>query len=87
MKYLHAGNQSQNRFNLLLRLTSIRSEDIRGALEDHLVKGHQLEAAAAFNGVPVSNVIRVVDKLEEVAGIVEQIKDEDWERFTCKVKL
>lgn len=81
MKHLHAGNQSQNRFNLLLRLTSIRSEAIQGALEDHLVKGHQLEAASAFNDVPVSNVMRAVDKLEEVAGIVEDIKAEDWDRF------
>lgn len=81
MKYLYPGNQSQNRFDLLLSLTSIRSEDIKAAVEDVLVKGHQPEMAASFNGVKLSNLERALNTLEAVENTIEAIKDEDWERF------
>lgn len=81
MKYLLQGGESETRVKLLLQLTSIRSEDVIAALEDHLVKGVVDTMAAAFNGVQLSNFTRALAKMNEVAGTVEKIKELDWAKL------
>lgn len=81
IKHLHSGNQSTSRLDNLIKLTSIRSENIVSALHDHLVKGHPLETSALINDVPEKNLKRAVNTLEDAARIVEAIKDEDWAHF------
>jgi hypothetical protein len=78
VKYLIQGGESAERVELLLQLTSIRSEDIQDALADHLVRGLSDATAAGINGLTQSNFKRALDKLEEVAATVERIKEIDW---------
>lgn len=77
MKYLFAGNQTEQRFTLLLSLTSITSEKIIDGLRYHLVKGHPLEQAALLAEVKKNNLSRAVDTLNDAAEIVETIKEID----------
>lgn len=78
MKYLFAGNQSEERFRLLLSFTSIRSADIVTALGRHLVKGESIELSSLMADVPKENVKRALDKLEIVAGNIELVKEIDF---------
>ena len=77
MKYLYAGSQSNERFELLLSLTRINSEDVVAALSDHLVKGASESSAAIMNGISMSNFNRAFRKLDTVAAAVERIKEID----------
>ncbi|EKE79443.1 PapB/FocB family fimbrial expression transcriptional regulator [Idiomarina xiamenensis] len=81
MKYLCQASQTNERFELLLQLTRINSDDVKDALRAHLVKGFNEKDAALLNGVPFSNFSRALTKLNHVAGVVESIKDIDWQRF------
>lgn len=83
MKYLIAGTVSVERLELLISLTSIRSDDMKEALVWHLVRGHQQATAAALAQVPSNNLGRAIAAVERVAGIVEAIKEYDrFSRFT-----
>lgn len=81
MNYLMQGGETEERLALLIKLTSIRSEDIKYALVDHLVKGMPDATAASLNDVPQSNFNRAFNKLNEVAETVERIKELDWDKF------
>lgn len=78
MKYLVSGCESPERFQLLLSLTRITSEYLIAALHAHLVHGVSDVRSADINSVQLSNFTRALNKLNEVAGIVEQIKELDW---------
>jgi hypothetical protein len=84
MNYLLAGSEPAKRVELLLSLTRIDSEDVKDALRDHLVKGMNDANAIAIHGINKSNFSRALSRLNEVAGVVEQIKDIDWEKFKSK---
>lgn len=77
MKYLYAGSQSNERFELLLSLTRINSDEVVAALFDHLVKGASESSAAIMNGISMSNFNRAFKKLDTVAASVERIKEID----------
>ena len=80
--YIYQGSESPERFDLLVSLTGLRSPSQIGALRDHLVKGVQLDAAMVMNEVTnKSNLERDLDKINDVAIIVEKIKEIDWVRF------
>ena len=81
MKHLFRGHQSQKRIELLLSLTSIKSEPTIDAIYDYLCKGHDLKIAASLNDVSSTNLSRSLTILDQVAGTVEQIKDLDWSKF------
>lgn len=81
MNYLLAGGESKERVQLLLSLTKINSESLQCAIEDHLVTGHSEKDAVLLNGVTQSNFNRAMSRINEVAGIVEKIKELDWSRF------
>ena len=81
MKYLLPGSESKERVKLLLKLTKMNSEAVRSAVLDHLCKGHSERNTAELNGVPLQNFNRAMLRLNELAGVVEEIKALDWERF------
>ena len=81
MKLL-SGHESQERFNLIISLTSISSESIINALSDHLVNGYNEKMAYMANGVPQQNFNRALNKLNAVAGIIEQIKVIDYNHLS-----
>lgn len=74
---LYRGSESSIRFNLLMEGVGLRSEPMRAALEDYLVKGIDKEAAAALNGVKTSNLERDLGKLNAFADLVARIEDHD----------
>lgn len=78
MKYLFKGMQSQERFELLLKLTRINSDNVVDAMRDYLVWGMDKKAAAILNGVRLPNFTAALNKLEEKAAIVECIKEIDF---------
>ncbi|NQZ24477.1 MAG: hypothetical protein HRT53_20825 [Colwellia sp.] len=78
MHCLYVKSQSQARLNLLLQLCKIKSENIKNALSDHLVRGISKTSAAVFNNVQPPNLTRALIRLEEQAKIVEQLKEYDW---------
>ncbi|UNY40141.1 transcriptional regulator [Aeromonas phage vB_AveS_KLEA5] len=77
--YVHSGMESLDRFDLLVSLTGLRSENQIGALRDHLVKGVPLDAVMVLHRVTnKSNLERDLDKINDVATTVEKIKEIDW---------
>ena len=74
MKFLSKGLESEQRVNLLLQLTKIGSDNIKTALADHLTKGLTENDAAMLNDVRQQNFNRALKRLNDVAGVVEQIK-------------
>lgn len=77
MRYLTQGSQSQERFDLLLSLTSISSDQVIIALHYFLVRGFSESSAATLNEIPKSNFNRALKKLEQVASVVERLKERD----------
>ena len=77
MKYLLPGSESKDRVELLLKLTKMNSGSLKRAIYDHLVVGHSQRNAAELNGLPTQNLNRSISKLEEVAMLVEEIKEID----------
>ena len=85
MNYLLSGGYNPKKLELLLSLTSIRSEDIRAAISDHLVRGASIDLAAALNLVDAGNLKRSLKKLNEVARVVEEVKNIDLYKTVSKV--
>ena len=81
MKMLVRGMEPQARVDLIMQLTKIGSENIRSALIDHLSKGLSENDAAMLNDVPQQNFNRALKRLNEVAAVVEKIKEFDWDKF------
>ena len=81
VSYVYQGSESPERFDLLVSLTGLRSPSQIGALRDHLVKGVPLDGAMVLNGVAnKSNLERDLDKINDIATIVEKIKEIDWSK-------
>lgn len=80
MRYITQGGESPERYELLISLTRISSEDIKAALKDYLVTGLADATAAAINGVQLSNFTRALKTVNDIAATVEQIKELDWAR-------
>ena len=81
MKFLTKGLEPEERINLLLLLTKIESKNIRSALVDHLTKGLTENDAAMLNDVSQQNFNRALKRLNGVAGVVEQVKELDWNKI------
>ena len=82
--YLLQGMEPAERVEILLSLTSIKSENIREAVRAYLVEGKSRGFAAGLNDIPEGNLTRALDKLNVVAGKIEQIKELDWKKFKDK---
>jgi len=81
MKMLVRGLEKQERVELLISLTKMSSETQKQAIIDHLVKGRSDTEAALLNDVSQSNFNRAMSRLNEIAGIVEEIKALDWQHL------
>ena len=69
MRFLTSGYVNQQRFDILISLTNIKEDSATySALKDHFVRGMNLNTAAEIEGLRVSNLMRSVAKLNEVAG-------------------
>lgn len=86
MNVLLAGNEPQERVELLLKLTKI-SEQHSKALKLHLVNGATEEYAAGVYSVNKSNLNRSLKALNETAKIVERIKELDWVHLQNPLKV
>lgn len=85
MQTLLRGGESEKRIKLLLSLTNIRSDDMIRMIYKIYVDGWSDESAANMFDVPQPNINRAVKRLNEVASIVEEIKELDWSRFRKSV--
>lgn len=72
--------QSQTRLNKLFLLCKISSENLKDAISDHLVKGLDEKNAALLNDVKKENLSRALKRLNEIAAIVEDIKEYDYQK-------
>ena len=75
MNYLLMGKETKKKISLLLKLTKIKSEPVQGAIKAHLVQGFSEKDAYIINGVSQSNFNRAMVRLNEVAGIFEQLEE------------
>ncbi|ARB12899.1 MULTISPECIES: hypothetical protein [Vibrio] len=76
-----AGMESQERLELVISLTSIRSEPMKAALQRHFVDGVNSSACAALEDIPESNFQRAIDRVQAADAIIEKVKEIDWARF------
>ena len=76
MRYLSRGQESKRKIELLLKFTKVRSDEVIGAVIDHLVGNHTVVNAAMINDCDCSSVSVVVKRLNEVAEIMEALFDE-----------
>lgn len=75
--YLLQGLESPERFNLLLSLTSVRSEPVIAALIDYYVNGFRESECLTLNEVARGKFNRATEVLNKVAKIVDDIKVHD----------
>jgi len=80
------GAEKTERLNKLLELTKIKSPEKLKAIHDHLVLGHEAKGAAIRNGLDVSNFSKTIDSIEEVAKIVEELKEIDYAHLGHSVR-
>lgn len=75
------GMETKERLDLVISLTSIRSEAQQRALKSHFVDGVNSSACAALEEIPESNFQRTIDRVQAVDSVIEKIKEIDWARF------
>lgn len=78
MKYLLAGMESKAKIDLIVAQTKIKSESTLDAIYDHLVKGILASDAVAINGAIQQNFNRTLVKLNEMAEMIEKVKELDY---------
>lgn len=86
IRYLIQGCESKERFDLMLGLTSIRSENIIEALTDYYVKGYSQTLSFTVNNVKRDKFDRADKILNATAGMVEEIKAMDFYSRNKKVR-
>lgn len=74
---MQPGGEPAKRVALLLRLTSFRS-NTKAALMAHFVNGQSLDMAAYMHDMTEGNLQRAINRLNDVAAVVEEIKELDW---------
>lgn len=78
MNYLLRGGEPEARVNLLLSLTSIRSDCMQRALMKYLCDGLSEKDCCLIFDITTSNFARSMQRLNAVAETVERIKEIDW---------
>ena len=78
MYQLIQGHESEERLALLFKLTKCSSQEMKAAVHCHLCKGRTEKDSAFLHDIPLGNLSRTLKRLNEVAAIVEQIKEIDW---------
>lgn len=76
--YISQGSLCYDSIELLISLTSIRSKKQIRALESHLVQGFTIRAVSEMFGVTNSNLRRDIQKLNKVAGVVNELRKYEY---------
>lgn len=71
--YLIRGMENQRKIEILISLTNIRSEKVIKVLNAYYCRGMSEKDIAFIYGVSQSNLNRDRNKLEEVAGLMEEL--------------
>lgn len=79
--YLLPGHESEEKFNILVSFTSLKSENMINALKRHLVKGAEKEFVIAIYNVQQQNFSRDLNKLKGVAEKLERYKEIEWPKY------
>ena len=77
MDYFNPGDESEEKIDLIISLTGIRSEAMIKSLKSHLVDGFPTKYAGTFNGVLQQNFSRDLAKLNEQADKLRRINELD----------
>ena len=77
MKALTLGCESEEKIDLIISFTGIRSEPMIKSLKQHLVDGVPEKYASKFNGVLQQNFDRDLEKLNKEARKVNRINELD----------
>ncbi|WP_259474710.1 hypothetical protein [Shewanella xiamenensis] len=85
MLYLLAGSEPERKIDLLLSLTRITSEPTIAALKLHYTTGLDAERCAARHRIELSNLMRAQTTLNSIMGVIEAIKELDWEKHLAKL--
>lgn len=85
MLYLLAGSEPEPKLDLLLSLTRITSEPTIAALKLHYTTGLDTERCAARHRIELSNLMRAQNTLNSIMGVIEAIKELDWEKHLDKL--
>ncbi|MFB2734233.1 hypothetical protein [Shewanella mangrovisoli] len=85
MLYLLAGCEPEPKLDLLLSLTRITSEPTIAALKLHYTTGLDPERCAARHFIELSNLMRAQTTLNSTMGVIESIKELDWEKHLDKL--
>ena len=85
MLYLLAGSEPEPKLDLLLSLTRITSEPTIAALKLHYTTDLDPERCAARHFIELSNFNRAQNTLNTTMGVVEAIKEIDWEKHLAKL--
>jgi|GEM_PF-621941 len=85
MIYLLAGSESERKLDLLLSLTRITSEPTIAAIKLHYTTGLEPERCAASHFIELSNLMRATTTLNNTMGVIEAIKEIDWEKHLAKL--
>ncbi|WP_239642743.1 hypothetical protein [Shewanella sp. POL2] len=85
MLYLLAGCEPEPKLDLLLSLTRITSEPTIAALKLHYTTGLAEERCAARHRIELSNLMRAQTTLNSIMGVIEAIKELDWEKHLAKL--
>tara|TARA_R110000772_G_scaffold125384_4_gene232080 strand:+ start:181 stop:438 length:258 start_codon:yes stop_codon:yes gene_type:complete len=75
---MQQGAESKKRLELLYKLTKF-SDETKQALTYHFDKGANIELAANVFNLKAPNLIRSINRLQEVNNTVESIKQIDFE--------
>ncbi len=78
MNYLAQGMEKREKIEILLALTSFKSEGIKGALVDYFCNNMKKCDAALLNEVKEPNLNRDIKKLNATAAKLERLKELDW---------
>ncbi len=81
MKMLLRGGESLERIRLLLKMTGIRSPEIKAAIESHLHLGMREQHAAIKHQVEQQNLNRALKKLNDLTTDYEELKALDWQHL------
>lgn len=76
MKFLYAGSESEERFEIILSFTSIKSESIKKALKYHYVLGWDDKALETI-GIHIPNFKRAQKVIEGVAEKLNKLYELD----------
>lgn len=84
MNYLLPGREPLKKIELIISLTQLSSPGKEKALIEHYVNGLPASRAAARFGIDKGNLSTAKSTLEEVAAVIEQIKELDWSTLNSK---